>query len=146
MKVGVEVQGLKPVLRTLTKLGPELNREIREAAGEIAADEAVRVRQAAAASDKLSAAVGATVAPRRDRLPAIAAGGAKRLPVKGRPKASQVVFGAEFGGRKRKTTQQFRPHLKKTGYWMWPTIREDQERMLIRWTEAANAAIRKASQ
>lgn len=58
--------------------------------------------------------------------------------------ASTVLAGAEYGGRKRpkrayvtrsprgrgyvvrrRTTQQFKPHLGSRGYWFWPTARTD---------------------
>ena len=62
----------------------------------------------------------------------------------GRGLASTLTYGAEFGGRKkpkfgyvnrsprgkpyaisRRTTQQFKPHLGRRGYWFWPTVRKD---------------------
>lgn len=58
--------------------------------------------------------------------------------------AGALVMGAEFGGRRkprrpyvtrsrkgnpyivrRRTTQQFKPHLGRRGYWWYPTIRDD---------------------
>jgi hypothetical protein len=58
--------------------------------------------------------------------------------------AGVLVSGAEYGGRKRpkrayvnkskrgrgyivrrRTTQQFKPHLGNRGYWFWPTARKD---------------------
>jgi len=58
--------------------------------------------------------------------------------------AATLMAGAEYGGRKRpkkayvnrskrgkgyivrrRTTQQFKPHLGSRGYWFWPTARKD---------------------
>lgn len=137
---GVYVDGLKPVLRQLTALGKDLNREVRASAKQIAEEESQAIR-AAAGGDRLSAAVATTIRARSDRLPAIVGGGARKLPVSGRPAAGAVFFGAEFGGRRRKTTQQFRPHRGREGYWLWPTLEKDKEKMLIRWSEAVERAI-----
>lgn len=134
----IRVTGLRELLRDLNHLGPALNREVRVASREIAETEAGRIKAQAAGSDKLSAAVGVSVRTRSDRVPTIIAGGAKRAAVSGRPKAGDVFFGAEFGGQRRKTTRQFRPHLKKQGYWMWPQIREDEAAMQRTWLEAVD--------
>lgn len=143
MKVGIEVEGLREVLTRLNKLGPDLNREVRVSAKAIAEEEAGRIRSAAGGSgDIVSAAVGATVRARSDRLPSIVGGGARRLQqLSGKPRLSDVFFGAEYGGGKRATTRQFRPHRGKTGYWFWPQLREDQELMLRQWTEALDRVL-----
>ena len=142
VKSGVHVEGLKPVLRQLSRLGPDLNRELRASSKEIAAEEASKIR-AAAGSDQLSAAVATTIRARSDRLPSIVGGGARRLSsLSGNPRAGEVFFGAEYGGGKRKTTRQFRPHRGRAGYFVWPTLRDDQEHMLVRWSEAVERAIK----
>ena len=95
------------------------------------------------AEEATGAAVGATVRARSDRLPSIVGGGARRLnQLSGKPRLSEVFFGAEYGGQGRKTTMQFRPHRQKNSYWFWPQIREDQELMLQRWTEAIDRALK----
>ena len=146
MRVGIEVEGLREVLARLNKLGPDLNREVRVSAKEIAEEEAGRIRSAAGASgDIVSAAVGATVRARSDRLPSIVGGGARRLnQLSGKPRLSEVFFGAEYGGGKRATTRQFRPHKGRTGYWFWPQIREDQEQILQKWTEGLERVLNRS--
>ena len=146
MKVGIEVEGLREVLARLNKLGPDLNKEVRVSSKEIAEEEAGRIRSAAGGSgDVVSAAVGATVRARSDRLPSIVGGGARRLQqLSGKPRLSDVFFGAEYGGGKRATTRQFRPHKGKVGYWFWPQIREDQELMLRQWTEGLERVLNRS--
>jgi hypothetical protein len=34
-----------------------------------------------------------------------------------------MVFGSEFGGRRRRNTRQFRPFTGQRGYWLYPTLR-----------------------
>lgn len=141
MRAGIEVQGLKELLKDMNRLGPAFSREVRVASKKIATDEVPRLKSAANSSDKLSAAVGVTVRARSDRVPSIVAGGAKRVAVSTKPKAGDVFFGAEFGGGKRKTTRQFRPHQGKRGYWFWPQIREDEKRMVAEWLAAVERVL-----
>ena len=37
-----------------------------------------------------------------------------------------VFFGAEFGGRRRKTTQQFLRHRGRQGYFFWQAVRDNR--------------------
>lgn len=146
VKAGIQVTGLTEVLRELNRLGPAVNREVRVSAKAIAEDEAPRLRAAAERSgDRLSAAVGVTVRARSDRVPKIVGGGAKRVSTSRRPKAGDVFFGAEFGGGKRDTTKQFRPYKRHgrggLGYWLWPQIRQDQERMMTEWLAALDRVL-----
>lgn len=177
VKMGIEIEGLKPLLRRMSALPKTAQNEIREAAQAIAADEAQRIAAAGRSSDKQSAAAAGFVRARRDRVPYVVAGGAGKTGVSGGATAGQLFFGAEFGGggtknwtrltetktsksgktrevfagvefagaRTRPTTNQFRPHKGKTGYWMWPQIREDQERMFKRWEAAVDAIAREWS-
>jgi len=136
--------------------------------------------RAGRASDKQSAAVASFVRARRDRVPAISAGGTSRTGVAGGAKAGELFFGAEFGGGSNKqferqvtktqyttktgktrtrtsygkaefvgqkaTTNQFRPWLGKQGYWFWPQLRADQDRMFARWEAVVNAIAREWEQ
>jgi hypothetical protein len=54
-----------------------------------------------------------------------------------------VFFGAEFGGQRRKTTQQFRPYRGKQGYWFYPTLRAATPKVLDDYGHALDRAIRK---
>lgn len=171
-RMGIEIDGLKPLLRRISKLPKLAQDEIREAAQAIADDEAKRISSAGRSSDRQSAAVAGFVKARRDRVPYIVAGGSARTGVSGGATAGQLFFGAEFGGGSSKawtsltatktsasgktrsvfagvafggskaTTNQFRPHKGKTGYWMWPQIREDQERMFQKWEAVVTAIAR----
>ena len=136
MRAGIEVAGIKEILKEFSRLGPDLNKEVRVSSKRIAEDEVPRLKAAANRSDRLSAAVGITVRARSDRVPQIIAGGAKRIAVSTKPKAGEVFFGAEFGGGMRKSTRQFRPHRGRKGYWFWPQIRDDEQRMVKEWMEA----------
>lgn len=153
--MGIEVPDLKKTLATLNKLPGEATVAMRDASQQIAADEADRLRSAGMSSgDKQSKLVAGVIRAKRDRVPSIAAGGTKKVAPSrkiyrsttnrtktGRgklvkPSAGDIFFGAEFGGRRRKTTQQFRPHRGRKGYWFWPQLRADEARMISAYDEA----------
>lgn len=147
MKQKIVLNGVDALLKELSGLGPDLNRQIRAASKKNSESEVVRLRAAATRSDRQSAAVGVSVRARADRLPSILAGGARRMNVSGakgkeRPHAGDIFFGAEFGGQKRKTTQQFRPHKKREGYWLWPQLRHDEAKLIEGWTEALELVLK----
>ena len=80
------------------------------------------------ATSKQGALVATSIVARRDRYPTIRAGGAatvrpKKTKKGSRARAGDIFFGAEFGGRGRRTTQQFRPHKGTEGYAFYPTLR-----------------------
>ena len=43
----------------------------------------------------------------------------------GGTRAGKMALGTEFGGKGRRTTQQFRTHRGRQGYFFWPAIRRD---------------------
>ena len=154
-KVGIEVPDLKKTLATLTKLPGEATAAMRDASQQIAAVEGDRLRSAGMSSGVILAKlVAGVIRAKRDRVPSIAAGGTKKVAPSrkiyrsttnrtktGRgklvkPSAGDIFFGAEFGGRRRKTTQQFRPHRGRKGYWFWPQLRADEARMISAYDEA----------
>jgi len=176
VRMGLEVEGLRPFLARINRLPRTAQAEIREAAQRIADEEARRIAAAGRADDKQSQAAAAFIKSRRDRVPFIVAGGSARTGVSGGARAGELFFGAEFGGgssrrferrvtetqyttktgkvRTRRTfaaaefvgakatTNQFRPHKGRTGYWFWPQLREDQALMMRRWEGVVDAIAR----
>lgn len=158
VRMDLEVEGLKELWARIRELPRTAQQELREAAQAIADEEAGRIRSAASSSDSQSSKLAGFIKSRRDRVPAISAGGNRKPGYSGGATAGQVFFGAEFGGRGkgmvrigyratksgmrivRGTTNQFRPHRGRKGYFFWPMLRADQERMLARY-EAALAQI-----
>lgn len=140
MRAGVQVDGFRDTMRAFSRLGTDFNRELRARSKEVAADEVTRLVGAANRDgSKLAKAVGASIRAKSDRIPTIQAGGRKKVRVSGKklrdaPSAGQVFYGAEFGGRKRKTTMQFRPHRGRAGYFVSPQLRRDEQRMLAAFT------------
>jgi hypothetical protein len=58
--------------------------------------------------------------------------------------SGDAAAGAEFGGRGRPTTQQFKPWLGHTGYFLYPTIRRDSEAINTTYRAALELVIKEA--
>jgi hypothetical protein len=126
VKVQVQVEGLNETLRAFNKYGKDANRELRQAAGQHV-DRIVEMLNTAAANAGKGAALSAgSVKRKSDRVPALTAGGSRKVRSStGKVTAGDVFFGFEFGGGARPTTQQFPPWLGRTGYWFWPLLRRE---------------------
>jgi len=59
----------------------------------------------------------------------------------GKVRTRKTYSKATFSGSKN-NTNQFRPHLGRVGYWFWPQLREDQDRMFKRWEAVVEAIAR----
>jgi len=131
----VEVSGkdVQRVLRGFSRMDRAAGVELRAANVEISEVLAGWVRAAAASSDAQSAALASTVKARRDRVPAVVAGGSSRV-TSSRVPAYKLVFGAEFGAR---VLRQFRPHRGTDGYWFFRTVEAHRSDVVDRWADAA---------
>ncbi len=136
----LEIEGLADAIKLLKTFDKTMNQEAREASQRIAQRESERITAAARRSSPQSALVASSVRVRRDRMPAIAVGGGKKVAVSGprksRPSAGDLFFGAEFGAMAYK---QFRIHRGREGYWFWPTLRDDGPWMGQQWIGALQA-------
>jgi hypothetical protein len=122
----VGVEGLWAALRSLDR---EAQAQLRDAATAAADDIATQAQARGAGVSRLYARyVGPSIRARRDRVPVVAMG---RKGV-----AGETMYGAEFGGRGRPTTQQFLPHLGQTGYALWPVIRQELPSIMDRYADA----------
>lgn len=110
-------------VRAFNKYGRDANAELRDAAQRQVNRVTPMLAAGLAASSAQGALVATTITAKRDRYPVIRAGGTKRVGRR-RVAAGDVFFGAEFGGRGRPTTQQFRPWRGTTGYGFYPALRQ----------------------
>lgn len=138
--MGVEVDGLKETLRAFGRYGKEANKDLRDAAQAEVRKIAPAIVAAGRRDGGPSTLVASTVKAPRDRVPVIAAGGAKKVApsrrTRRKPAAGDIFFGAEFGGRARPTTQQFRPHTGTRGHWFYPTLRKKIPALLDGYQDA----------
>lgn len=131
---GVSVEGLAKLRRDLKSVSADAPRELSAAGKEVAEFVAEDARGAASGLG----GVAAKVAP---SISAKASGGGGAIGLGGA--AYPMALGAEFGGQGRPTTQQFKPHLGRTGYFVYPTIRRDSDRIESEFTEKLDDLMRK---
>ena len=139
MADAIVVEGWREIVRRMNRLPKVAQAELREQARAIAAGEAARIQRAGASDDLQSQAVATFIRARSDRVPSIVATSSRKAGVSGGATVRQLFYGAEFGGDRRPTTQQFRPWRGREGHWFWPTLRADQDRMVERWETALRA-------
>jgi hypothetical protein len=134
------VDGLSAALRSL---GPEASKRLRDASQAIASDMAADARMKAAGIGGAMQLVAPTFVGTRDRVPALKAGGTRRIPGRSgdRQTVGDLLWGAEFGGRGRPRTMQFLPHLGTTGYAFWPAVRAGADDAMADWSQALADAL-----
>jgi len=155
LSAGATVEGLNETLRALNRLDKEAKDEARDKVQEISR---LMAREVAAAGnsqrDPRDQWVAGTVRAKRDRLPVLNIGTAAKMPVSRRgtgPRASDLVFGMEFGSNgqraDRPTVRGGRPGWRfpertprrgrgNEGYWIFPTARRQQTRVVTLWANA----------
>jgi hypothetical protein len=128
----IQILGIEETLRAFNRLPKEANKSLRERSKALAQVIAGKAQSAGRGSSAQSALVAQTVKARSDRIPKLAAGGAKRVG-RNRTPAHKIFFGAEFGAGSR--LPQFRPHLGREGYWLYPTVRANTEETAKAWQD-----------
>ena len=127
----VKVTGLRELSRALKNIGPEAQKELREAsrtvAGFVASD--------AAAAARSLGGVAAHVAPSISPV-----GGVSSAGVAFGGSAYPMAGGAEFGSVRFK---QFKPWLGHKGYFPYPQIVDNEDRIVEEFTGAVNKVIEK---
>jgi hypothetical protein len=131
---GVNVEGLDRLRKDLKAVSADAPKELRQAHVSIAGTVAEDARDRAYGLGGVAAKTAPTI-----RASGTQAGAAIAL---GGPTAPWSA-GAEFGGQGRPTTQQFRPHLGRTGYFVYPSIRDNAEDAERRELEAIDGLMRK---
>lgn len=131
------IEGLNRALRSLDKL---VKAELTDASKALVGPLADEARSKAASLGGAWKYVGPTIKAEKSSKPSIKAGG-NRL-IKGRSGSKQTVgdllYGAEFGALR---FTQFRPWLGKTGYAIWPTVREHEDDIAEKYSAALLAAL-----
>lgn len=133
----IAVEGLDELNRALKRLSPELQAEMRVANKSVAETVTSKAKGRAASIG----GVAAHVAPSLK-----AAAGAKSASVAGGGASHPAFGGAEFGGRGRPTTQQFRPWRGNgpgAGYFVYPTIRDEAPAIEDEYRDALDSVLRK---
>lgn len=157
LTVTVRLDGLRETLDAFRHLPDDASKELRDRSVKLAETIAEKVRAAGKSEGRQAAAVAATVRPARDRVPAVQAGGTRRLGRRRAP-AFGLLFGSEFGMNRRSgwyaaprfegtgRYSQYKPHRGQRGYWFFPTVEGEQDRINREWTQAADAVVRRFSE
>ena len=155
MSAGVKLEGLREVTNALNRLDKEAKDAAKDRVTDISRMMAREIQAAGnARRDPRDKHVAQTVRAKRDRLPVINIGKATRMPVSRRgqgPRASDLMFGMEFGSTGKATDTPTRrggrPGWRfpertarlgrgNVGYWIFPTARRQQDRVLTMWANA----------
>lgn len=137
--------------KALARLPKEASAQLRTASKDIAGDIADEAADRARGQGGLAALVAPTIRATRDRVPKVLMGSARKLPEEGsdwthgrggsRQTIGDVIWGAEFGGGARASTVQFLPHKGRSGYFLWPTVRDRSDETQARYSEALMDAL-----
>lgn len=133
----VRVEGLDP-------LSARVNAWPAQVAAALAREIHTEVRPMVAHMSARASAIGGAASISARSLGIVTGGDSITVHAGGGGLAGELLSGAEFGGRKRakrsyatrsrsgnayivrrRTTQQFKPHLGNRGYWFWPVVRSD---------------------
>lgn len=131
---GVSVEGLAELRRALKAVSAAAPKELSAAGKDVA-------RFVADDAQGKAAGLGGVAAKVAPSIRAAAAGGGGAISLGGA--AYPMAAGAEFGGQGRPTTQQFKPHLGRTGYFVYPSIRENSGRIEDEFRDAIHELMRK---
>lgn len=133
----VQVDGLPELSRALKAIGPDARRELREASKSVAEFVAADARSGA----QVLGGVAAKSAPSIGAVGGVAGAG-----VAFGGASSPWAAGAEFGGGRRPTTRQFEPwrgNGETAGYFVYPAIRSNAERIESEFTDAIDGIIKR---
>lgn len=133
----VKIEGMKELLRALSKIDKDLQADVRDASNQIATDQVNAAKNAASTPLQSLAASGLKV--KRDRVPTVKVG---KGMVRPGVREMDIFYGAEFGGAERPTTQQFLPHRGTRGYFFYPTARARGKHYATLWADAVDHAFR----
>lgn len=142
------VAGLNKALRTIPKLAMARIRDASEdIAGVIAQEAASRARSLGG----VAALVAPTIRSGRDRVPVVRMGSSQKLPDSGagwerdrsgdHQTISDVMWGAEFGAIHHPQFSPWRGNDEGAGYFLWPTVRANNEHIQTRYSEALDDAL-----
>jgi hypothetical protein len=158
--------GLFEFLRIAGQADKDFNRMMRIAAQEVAQHVVDKAKVNAQGQPKHGAnrpgssgmsqaqAVVNGLRARRDRIPTIKLDHKRGFVSASRPNRKRktkvtmgdVFFGAEFGGRRRPTTQQFLRHRGRQGYFFWQAVRDSNGFIAKEYSDAIDRVLKELAQ
>lgn len=130
----VKVAGLPALSRALKAIGPEAQQELKEASHRVASFVAEDARSAAYSIGGVAAHVAPSIkAMKRATSAAVGFGGA----------AYPMAGGAEFGALRFKQFKPWRGNGSDAGYFLYPAIRQDADRIQSEFSDAIDDIIKR---
>jgi hypothetical protein len=148
VSVAVHIDGARPLLAAFRKLPKQASDDLRDGSLRLSKTLAQKIKAAGLADSDQAAAVAPTVKAVRDRVPAITIGGSTRVTSRRVP-ASAILFGSEFGARRRfgwysarkyrqSAGRQYRRHLGRGSYWIYKTVDHNSATISKAWLDVAD--------
>lgn len=148
LAVSVHVTGVRQTLAAFARLPKEASDDLRTETLKLSESLARKVADAARIDSDQAALIAPTVKAVRDRIPAITAGGTKRVG-RNRVPAYRILFGSEFGARRRfgwyaqrqyahSAGRQYRRHLGKGSYWFFQAVEDATPDISTAWSKVAD--------
>lgn len=128
----VKVEGLAALNRQLKALGPEFQKELKKASLSVASFVADDARAAAYAQGGVAAHVAPSIVAKGYTTSAAVAFGGTGF---------EMAGGAEFGSLKYKQFKVWRGNSSDAGYFLYPAIRQDSDRIVTEYTDALDDLI-----
>lgn len=132
----VQVDGLRELNKALKDMGPELKGELRKTNKTVADFVAVDAKSAAYSVGGVAAHVAPSIKASAGAESAGVSLGGGRYPMAG---------GAEFGSNKFKQFKPWRGNGSDAGYFVYPAIRQDADRIETEYGVAMDRLLRKAN-
>lgn len=134
VQLKVDDRDLRALLASFNRMDDIAKNDMRKIAVEISERVANEVRYSAGSAGQTrvnQAIMQSLKINKKDKAPNFSLGGTTRVTSRG-TKAGEILFGAEFGSTK---YRQFPPHLGKTGYFIFPTLKKMQRQILSDWLQ-----------
>lgn len=139
MEASARVDGLDEALRALRRMDKEGQAELRAEVQKMAGRHAEALAAVGRAHpDPRVRHVASTVRAKKDRLPTILVGSAKRAPIRGRARAVDLVYGTEFGAG-----QSSWWRFPRTQAWIFPTLSARHRQVVREWEDVVDRVARK---
>ena len=159
IKIQPDMRQLRELLKKLNTMEKEANVELKDDVQSITMWMAGVIQQAAYGHKyypKQAAIVARTVKGNRDRIPNVTVGGSRGR-ASGGANAGQLLFGNEFGGNRnaygnvsafpnggyRFPPRSDREGRGNVGYWIFPTLKDNQSTITTRWITAVEKVLDK---
>ena len=130
----VKVDGLRELNKALKAIGPEAQKDLKDASRKVASFVAADAAAAARTIGGVAAHVAPSIRP---------VGGVNGAGVSMGGPAYPMAGGAEFGSIRYKQFQPWRGNSSDAGYFLYPAIRDDLDRIVTEFTDAVDDIIQR---